>query len=258
MKSQSKKLQSRGRIHVGTSGFQYDEWKGTFYPQNLAKPKMLSYYAERFDTTEINYTFRRIPTEKTLNNWSAATPAHFLFSLKAPEKITHRAKLRDCAETVNLFHRVVSVLGEKLGVVLFQLHPSLQKDAPLLSAFLEELPKGMRSAFEFRHASWFTDEVFNILQAHNIALCIAETEELKTPVQSTADYGYFRLRRTDYKPKDIANWAEQILGLTPEGSHAFVYFKHEETGVGPKFAQSLVELTGGQPPPPNGDSPLLL
>src|SRR5262245_58784274 len=109
MKSQSKKPQSRGRIHVGTSGFQYDEWRGTFYPETLTKPKMLPYYAERFDTTEINYTFRRIPKETTLNNWSAATPDHFLFSLKAPEKISHRAKLRDCAETVSLFHRVVSV-----------------------------------------------------------------------------------------------------------------------------------------------------
>ena len=245
MKSHSKKRQSQGHIHVGTSGFQYDEWRGTFYPETLSKPKMLSYYAERFDTTEINYTFRRIPSEKTLKNWSGATPASFLFSLKAPEKITHRAKLRDCGESVKLFHRVVSVLGEKLGVVLFQLSPSLRMDAPLLSAFLEEVPEGMRSAFEFRHASWFTDEVFNILQAHNIALCIADTEDLKTPVQSTADYAYFRLRRTDYKPKDIARWAEQILRLTPKGSHAFVYFKHEDAGVGPKFAKSLIKLIGG-------------
>jgi uncharacterized protein YecE (DUF72 family) len=257
MKSHPMKRQKQRQIHVGTSGFQYDEWKGTFYPQTLSKAKMLPYYAERFDTTEINYSFRRIPSEKTLTNWSAATPAHFLFSLKALERITHHAMLRDCADLVNQFHRAVSHLGPKLGIVLFQLPPRLRVDAPLLSAFLEELPKGMRAAFEFRHASWFTDDVFTILRTHNIALCIADTDDLETPVQWTADYAYFRLRRVKYTKKDIAHWAEQILSLAPEDSHTFVYFKHEEAGVGPKFAQSLIKLTGGQPPPVNDELPLL-
>jgi uncharacterized protein YecE (DUF72 family) len=244
------KAQNHGPIHVGTSGFQYDEWKGTFYPKTLSKAKMLPYYAERFETTEINYTFRRIPTEKTLNNWSATTPAHFLFSLKAPEAITHRAKLRDCAETLGHFHRVVTALGPKLGVILFQLPPSLKADVPLLSAFLNEVPEGFRCAFEFRHASWFTDEVFSLLRSRNIALCVADTDDLETPVLTTADYAYYRLRRVDYSEKDIARWAKQIVSLTPEGSHTFVYFKHEEAGVGPKFALSLIKLTGGRLPPP--------
>jgi uncharacterized protein YecE (DUF72 family) len=257
MKSHPMKRQKQRQIHVGTSGFQYDEWKGTFYPQTLSKAKMLPYYAGRFDTTEINYSFRRIPSEKTLTNWSAATPAHFLFSLKALERITHHAMLRDCAELVNEFHRAVSHLGEKLGIILFQLPPRLRGDAPLLSAFLGELPKGMRAAFEFRHASWFTDDVFTILRTHNIALCIADTDDLKTPVLSTADYAYFRLRRVNYTEKDIADWAEQILSLTPEDSHTFVYFKHEEAGVGPKFAQSLIKRTGGRPPPPDEELSLL-
>jgi uncharacterized protein YecE (DUF72 family) len=252
------KTQKHGNIHIGTSGFQYDEWKGTFYPEKLSKAKMLPYYAERFGTTEINYSFRRIPSEKTLTTWSDATPAHFLFSLKAPEAITHRAMLRDCADTVNAFHRAVCVLEKKLGVVLFQLPPRLRADLPLLSDFLEGLPRGLRSAFEFRHASWFDDQTFAALKAHNVALCIADTDDLQTPIRSTADYAYFRLRRVNYTEQDIAHWAEQIRGLTPEDSEAFVYFKHEDAGVGPKFARSLIKHTGGKIPDPDEGSPLLL
>jgi uncharacterized protein YecE (DUF72 family) len=252
------KTQKRGSIHIGTSGFQYDEWKGTFYPEKLSKAKMLPYYAEHFDTTEINYSFRRIPNENTLGNWSAATPAHFLFSLKAPEAITHHAMLRDCAETVGRFHRAVSLLGEKLGIILFQLPPRLRADLPVLSAFLEELPKDLRSAFEFRHPSWFNDETFATLRSHNVALCVADTDDLETPILSTADYVYFRLRRTDYTEEDIARWAGRILDLTPKGSQTFVYFKHEEAGVGPKFARSLIKHTGGKVRDSDGESPLLL
>src|SRR5688572_26793262 len=142
MKSHPMKRQKQRQIHVGTSGFQYDEWRGTFYPETLSKAKMLPYYAEHFGTTEINYSFRRIPSAKTLNAWASATPADFLFSLKAPEAITHHAKLRDCADTVNRFHHAVSLLGAKLGIVLFQLPPRLKADVPLLSAFVDELPKG--------------------------------------------------------------------------------------------------------------------
>ena len=246
MKSRSKKGQKRGGLHIGTSGFQYDAWKGTFYPEKLSKAKMLPYYAERFDTTEINYTFRRFPSEKTLANWSASTPEHFQFSLKAPEKITHRAKLRNCAGALLEFHRAVSDLGKKLGVVLFQLSPHLHVDVALLTDFLASIPKGFRTAFEFRHASWFTDAVFAALRSRNTALCIADTDDLKTPIQITADYAYFRLRREDYTSKDIARWAKQILSISG-AFHSFVYFKHEETGIGTKFAKSLIKLTGGQP-----------
>ena len=152
---------------VGTSGFQYAEWKGTFYPEDLPAAKMLPFYAERFFTTEINYTFHRIPAPKTIENWCKLTPAHFRFSLKAPQKVTHFAKLRNCSDTVDYFYEVASGLGERLGPVLFQLPPPLKKDSELLAHFIEGLPPSMRAAFEFRHASWFDDEIFGILRKRN-------------------------------------------------------------------------------------------
>jgi uncharacterized protein YecE (DUF72 family) len=197
---------------------------------------MLPYYAERFSSTEVNYTFRRIPSAKTIDGWTNATPARFKFSLKAPQKVTHFAKLRDCADTLRYFHQVTSTLGEKLGAVLFQLPPSFKKDVPVLAAFLEELPSGMRGAFEFRHDSWFDDEVFATLKNRNVALCIADSAKLSTPVVATADYGYLRLRREDYVSADIARWAETLQAQQAQWSETFVYFKHEESGIGPKFA----------------------
>src|SRR5262249_30288626 len=152
-------------LWVGTSGFQYPEWKGTFYPEDLPASKMLSFYAERLSSTEINYTFRRIPSQKTIDGWSATTPPQFTFSLKAPKRVTHFSKLRDCADTLRYFHQITSGLNAKLGAVLFQLPPSFKKEAQVLAAFLEELPTGMRGAFEFRHTSWFDDEIFSLLKA---------------------------------------------------------------------------------------------
>ncbi len=224
---------------IGTSGFQYPEWKGKFYPEDLAVSKMLAFYAARFSTTESNYSFRRIPSAKTIEGWREKTPEHFRFSLKAPQKITHFAKLRDCQDTLDYFHGIVAGLGAKLGAILFQLPPHLQKDAPLLLAFLQTLPRGMRAAFEFRHESWFSEDVFEHLQKHNAALCVAESAELTTPRVATADFGYLRLRREDYSRADIAQWAEWIHGQERRWDDAFIYFKHEETGVGPKFAQQL-------------------
>ena len=151
-------------IWIGTSGFQYAEWKGNFYPEDLPAAKMLPFYAERLTTTEINYTFHRIPSPKTIDNWNKLTPEKFRFALKAPQKVTHFAKLRDCTDTLRYFHQTVSALGAKLGPVLFQLPPSFKKDATVLAGFLEEIPSGMRAAFEFRHASWFDDEVFALLK----------------------------------------------------------------------------------------------
>ncbi|HEY8650057.1 MAG TPA: DUF72 domain-containing protein, partial [Chthoniobacterales bacterium] len=175
---------------IGTSGFQYTEWKGTFYPETLPASKMLLFYAERFSTTEINYTFRRIPSGKTIESWFNATPARFKFSLKAPQKVTHFAKLRDCADTLRYFYQVILDLESKLGPVLFQLPPAFKKDAPLLASFLNDIPSGSRAAFEFRHTSWFDDEVFALLKDKNMALCIADSEKLSAPVVVTADYGY--------------------------------------------------------------------
>src|SRR5688572_25637442 len=173
---------------IGTSGFQYPEWKGTFYPEDLSTAKMLPFYAERFSTTEINYTFRRIPSAKTIQGWWDATPERFKFSLKAPQKVTHFAKLRDCGDTLRYFYQVISDLEAKLGVVLFQLPPAFKKDAPLLAAFLDDFPPGMRAAFEFRHDSWFDDEIFALLKNKKIALCLADSETLATPIVRSEEH----------------------------------------------------------------------
>jgi uncharacterized protein YecE (DUF72 family) len=229
-------------IWIGTSGFQYAEWKGNFYPEDLSAAKMLPYYAERLNTTEINYTFHRIPAPKTIENWNKLTPAKFRFALKAPQKITHWSKLRDCADTLRYFYDVVSGLGEKLGPVLFQLPPNFKKDALLLADFVNGFPDGMRAAFEFRHESWFGDDVWEIFKSRNIALCIAETEDFATPKVVTADYGYLRLRRADYTKIDIGRWADFVREQNGNWSDAFIYFKHEEAGAGPKFARQMMEI----------------
>ncbi|MFL6568360.1 MAG: DUF72 domain-containing protein [Chthoniobacterales bacterium] len=229
-------------LWIGTSGFQYAEWKGTFYPEDMPTSKMLSYYAERFSTTEINYSFHRIPSAKTIEGWFKATPERFKFSLKAPQKVTHWAKLRNCGDTLRYFHQVICDLEKKLGCVLFQLPPSLKKDAALLEAFLADVPDGMRCAFEFRDAAWFSDDVFELLKKKNLALCIADSEKLSTPDVATADYGYLRLRREDYQEADVARWSEAIKARNAQWSDAFVYFKHEESGIGPKLAQQMMKL----------------
>lgn len=226
---------------IGTSGFQYSEWKGSFYPEDMPAAKMLPYFAERLSTTEINYTFHRIPSPKTIDNWLAQTPENFRFALKAPQKITHFAKLRDCQDTIGYFYRVVSALGDRLGPVLFQLPPNFKKDAEVLSAFLRELP-AMRAAFEFRHASWLDEEIFGLLRSHKVALCLADTEKLAAPTAVTADYGYLRLRREDYTADDVARWTDFVRGKEADWQDAFVYFKHEEAGIGPKLAGQMIGL----------------
>lgn len=228
-------------VWIGTSGFQYAEWKGMFYPEDLPAAKMLPFYAERFTTTEINYTFHRIPAPKTIENWKTLTPTNFRFALKAPQKITHWSKLRDCADTLEYFCRVISQLDEKLGPILFQLPPTFKKETAILESFLRELP-GMRCAFEFRHESWFDDEIFALLKARNAALCIADTESLATPTTVTADYGYLRLRREDYGKIDIERWARFVQDQQTSWRDTFIYFKHEESGIGPKLARQMIGL----------------
>jgi uncharacterized protein YecE (DUF72 family) len=229
------------KLWVGTSGFQYDEWKGNFYPKDLPTAQMLPFYAERFSTTEINYSFHRIPAAKTVESWKGATPEEFRFALKAPQKITHWSKLRDCADTLEYFLSVASKLGDKLGPILFQLPPSLKKDAAVLGSFLRELPL-MSAAFEFRHKSWFDDEIFGLLRARKIALCIADTETMSTPPKITADYGYLRLRREDYQKDDIERWVKFLRQQEGKWREAFVYFKHEESGIGPKLARQMSQV----------------
>ena len=204
---------------------------------------MLSFYAERFATTEINYTFHRIPAHKTIESWKTQTPEKFRFGLKAPQKITHWAKLRDCANTLDYFCKVVSDLGDRLGPVLFQLPPTFKKDTDVLSSFLREFPS-MRAAFEFRHESWFDDAVFDLLRSRNIALCIADTDAIATPKKITADYGYLRLRREDYSEEDVKRWSDFVREQSTKWTDAFVYFKHEESGIGPKLAKQMMDLLG--------------
>jgi uncharacterized protein YecE (DUF72 family) len=227
-------------VWVGTSGYNYPEWKGSFYPQKLPTAQMLPYYSERFTTVEINYSFYRMPNEKILAGWSRETPATFKLTLKAPKRITHDARLRDCAQALGHILRVANTLGPKLGALLFQLPPYFKKDLGVLDAFLAELPAGVCAAFEFRHASWLDEEVYTRLQARNLALCIADSEKTTTPVRMTADYAYFRLRDEGYTPADIAKWAQTIRTQTASCRDVYVYFKHEEAGTGPEFARLLL------------------
>src|SRR5215211_199491 len=231
-------------IWVGTSGYNYPEWKGSFYPETLPAARMLPYYAERFDTVEINYTFYRAPNEKILEGWNQATPDRFKLTLKAPKRITHDARLRDCADRVRQFLETAAVLGPKLGAFLFQLPPNLKKDVPLLEAFVDSFPPRVCAAFEFRHESWFDPAVYDVLRKRNLALCIADSERLSTPVELTADYAYFRLRDEGYTPEDIARWADLVREKSAGGGDAFVYFKHEEEGKGPEFGQLFMRRIG--------------
>lgn len=231
-------------IWVGTSGYNYPEWKGSFYPEKIPSAKMLAYYAARLPTVEINYTFYRAPTVKIVEGWAAATPEAFKLTLKAPRRITHDQRLRDCAEPVARFFETAYVLGSKLGAVLFQLPPYQRKDAGLLREFVATLPDGACVAFEFRHASWFDDEVLDVLRGRNLALCIADSEKISAPVEVTADYAYFRLRDEGYTPDDLARWADVIRERAAACREVFVYFKHEDAGKGPEFARILRERLG--------------
>jgi len=222
------------RVRAGTSGFSYKEWKGTFYPEDLAPAGMLRYYAERLPAVEINNTFYRMPKPALLETWAAEVPADFRFVLKASQRITHHKRLKEAGEEVAYFFRVAATLGERLGPALFQLPPNLKKDLPRLEAFLGFLPEDVRAAFEFRHASWFEEDVYGALRSRGAALCIAEDEDLATPFVATADWGYLRLRRQDYGEADVAAWAERVRGQS--WGDAYVFFKHEDAGSGPNLA----------------------
>jgi uncharacterized protein YecE (DUF72 family) len=232
-----------GRILVGTSGYNYPEWKGAFYPAALPASKMLPYYAERFPTVEVNYTFYRLPNSKTVHGWAAATPPGFTFALKASQRITHFQRLRDVEESVRFFCNMARLLEAKLGPLLFQLPPSFRKDAARLASVLELIPADLRAAFEFRHPTWFDDEVYGLLRGKNAALCIVDHEDGATPAVATADWGYFRLRAVEYSAEDLARWAKTIRDLFGSGD-AFVYFKHEDGATGPPLARKLIDLLG--------------
>jgi uncharacterized protein YecE (DUF72 family) len=232
-------------LWVGTSGYNYPEWKGSFYPQKLPASKMLAYYAERFPTVEINYTFYRMPNAKIVEGWRQGTPARYRLTLKAPKRITHDKRLKEVAEPLRMFVDAALLLGDKLGTLLFQLPPFFKKDVPLLDAFLADFPAGVRAAFEFRNATWHDEAVYERLRAKNLALCVADSEKLTTPTIITADHAYFRLRDEGYQPADIERWANTIRESTQGCKDVFVYFKHEEKGLGPQFAQMLMQHLGG-------------
>jgi uncharacterized protein YecE (DUF72 family) len=231
-------------VWIGTSGYNYPEWKGSFYPDTLPAAKMLPYYAERFPTVEINYTFYRMPTEKIVAGWNCATPDRYALTLKAPKRITHDARLRNCADRVQQFLEAAATLGPKLGALLFQLPPNLKKDVTLLDDFLSAFPPRVRAAFEFRHASWFDEAIYERLRTRQMALCIADSEKLSTPVVATGAFGYYRLRDEGYTPDDIARWADVVRNDALDGRDVFVYFKHEEEGKGPEFARRLMDRLG--------------
>jgi len=229
------------RVHVGTSGYNYPEWRGTFYPDDMKPPKMFEWYAARFHTVEINYTFYRMPTTKTTEAWRAQAPPVFRYALKAPRRITHERRLLDCADAVGFFAEAARVLGPHLGPLLVQLPPTFKCDLARLDAFLAILPADLQFAFEFRHESWLTEDVFARLASRQAALCIADFGDKTTPLRPTARHGYFRLRDEGYTPADIDAWAGRIAEMAGAWDDAFVYFKHEEEGKGPEFAKAFVD-----------------
>ena len=230
------------RVLAGTSGFSYKEWKGSFYPEDLPADEMLRFYASKFPAVEINNTFYRMPKPALLTGWAEQVPEDFRFVLKASQRITHFKRLKEAASEVEYFFGVAASLGHRLGPALFQLPPNLKKDLPRLESFLAALPAGARAAIEFRHASWFEDDVFAALSSRGAALCVAEDEELATPFVATAPWGYLRLRRQDYGEAEVAAWADRIR--TQAWDEAYVFFKHEDAGTGPRLAARLLEAFG--------------
>jgi uncharacterized protein YecE (DUF72 family) len=228
-------------VKVGTSGYSFAEWKGNFYPEKMSSKGMLAYYAERFPTVEINNTFYRMPTEALVKGWAEQVPKSFTFVIKAPKRITHDRRLKDCADLLQFLVGATDALGAQLGPLLFQLPPNFRKDVERLKGLFAQMPERRRMAVEFRHASWFDDDVFETLRANGAALCVADTgEEPAAPFVSTADWGYLRLRREDFSDEELREWADRIRAQ--RWKDAFVFLKHEEEGRGPKLAARLMEM----------------
>jgi uncharacterized protein YecE (DUF72 family) len=231
---------ARVRMIVGTSGYSYKEWKGNFYPDDLPAAKMLPFYAQHFGAVEINNTFYRMPEAKTLAKWRGEVPDGFTFVLKAPQRITHQKKLVAASDDVAFLFDAAASLGEKLGPVLFQLPPYSRKDALKLREFVAILPRDKRVAFEFRHASWFDEEIFAILRERDAALCAADTDELPAEIHLTASWGYLRLRRLEYTADELRAWRDRIA--SQPWNDAYVFFKHEDEAKGPRFATQFLAL----------------
>ena len=233
-------------LHVGTSGYAYKPWKGSFYPEKLPDKEMLRFYAQQFSTVEINYSFYQMPKESVLQQWAGMVPEGFRFALKANQRITHVQRLRNCESTLKRFLEVASVLeeGGHLGPILVQLPPNFKFDAVLLGEFLALRPRAFRFAFEVRHASWYTEETYELLRKFDTALCLAETDEFTPPEVLTAGFTYVRLRREEYSAKELENWRKRLRSWQAEGVDVYAYVKHEEAGKGPKYVRQLTGKTG--------------
>jgi uncharacterized protein YecE (DUF72 family) len=228
-------------LFVGTSGYSYKEWKGNFYPEKLPAKEMLSYYASRLPAVEINNTFYRLPQKSILENWKEQVPANFRFSIKASQRITHFKRLKDAEDETKYLLDTAAVLEDRLGVVLFQLPPNMKKDLPRLKSFLDCLTKGTQAAFEFRHQTWLEDDVLELLSSRNLALCVSDTDDLPvTHIDRTADWGYLRLRRVEYAEANLKEWLKRVGDQ--KWKEAFVFFKHEDEGTGPKLAKQFLEI----------------
>jgi uncharacterized protein YecE (DUF72 family) len=230
-------------LYAGTSGFAYPNWKPQFYPAKLPAKDFLRHYAQRLNCVEINYTFRRLPAAATLANWVEATPAGFVFAVKANMRITHILRLKNAGEATELFFKLIDPLrtSRRLGPVLFQLPPAMKCDLETLRAYLDLLPDGMRYAFEFRHASWLVDPVYDELRRRNISLCVAESERLEVPEVITADFVYYRLRKPDYTDADIDAFSARARELLATGRDLYLMFKHEETPEGALNAEKVLQ-----------------
>jgi uncharacterized protein YecE (DUF72 family) len=230
-------------LYVGTSGYSYKEWKGSFYPEKLPAKEMLAYYSSRLPAVEINNTFYRLPQPNVLESWAQQVPDSFKFSVKASQRITHFKRLQNTEEDTKYLFQTVASLGEKLGVMLFQLPPNFKKDLGRLESFCEHLPQTVRSSFEFRHPTWFEDDVLELLKRRNIALCISDTDEMPVShIDKTADWGYLRLRRVNYSDEALSEWLERIR--QQKWDETFVFFKHEDEATGPKLAAHFLGRAG--------------
>jgi len=226
-------------LYVGTSGYSYKQWKGSFYPEDLSDKKMLSFYAGHFNTVEINNTFYRMPKQQVLESWKKEVNPDFKFVIKAPKQITHIKKL-EAGDSSGYFINTVSALQDQLGVLLFQLPPYFKKDLAKLETFVDTIPGNMKAAFEFRNASWFDDEVYNCLKKKNFALCLTDTDEKPlTDLIPTADWSYLRLRKTEYTPGELKKWNDTVSSQS--WNEAYVFFKHEDEGKGPQFAKEFLK-----------------
>ena len=223
-------------IWFGTSGFSYKEWRPVFYPEGLSDKQFLQYYSTRLNSVEIDYTFYRMPSVKTIEGWKAATPEHFKFTLKASQQITHRQRLKVPSDALDYFLSVVPGLESRLGLVLYQLPPFFKCDIQRLEMFLSALPRGIPAAFEFRHESWFVDDLYRMLRGHGVALCIHDADDHTTPMQLTAGFTYVRLRRSAYDFAQRLEWQDRIRGWARDGIEVFAYIKHEDNPNAPLIA----------------------